>query len=110
MNKILHICFCKRRVRDKPRPYTREIRGLLEAKQSLKEKVRVLSEGKEKEVLENQLSEISRVIKQKIGIFHLNFLSTHLDKDGNMSQQKFWKVKKRLFPKAHSVTHAVIDN
>ena len=27
-----------------------------------------------------------------------------------MSQQNFWKVKKKLFPKAHSVPHAVIDN
>ena len=79
-------------------------------KTKLKEKIRVLSEGKEKEVLENQLSDISRVIKQKIGIFHLNLLSTHLDKDGNMSQQNFWKVKKKLFPKANSVPNAVIDN
>ena len=53
---------------------------------------------------------MSRVIKQKIGIFHLNLLSTDLDKDGNMSQQNFWKVKKKLFPKVHSVPHAGIDN
>ena len=29
LNKILHICFRKRRVRNKPRPYNREIRDLL---------------------------------------------------------------------------------
>ena len=34
----------------------------------------------------------------------------HLDKDGNMSQQKFWKVTKKLLPKAQSVPRAVIDN
>ena len=70
----------------------------------------MLSDEKEKEVLENQLSEMSRVIKQKIGIFQLNLLSPHLDKDRNISQQNFWKVKKKLFPKAHSVPQAVIDN
>ena len=65
LNKILHICFRKRRVRDKPRPYTREIRGLLEANRNLKKKVKVLSEGKEKEVLENQQSEMSRTKNRK---------------------------------------------
>ena len=40
LNKILYICFRKRRVRDKPHPYTREIRGLLKAKRNLKKKVR----------------------------------------------------------------------
>ena len=53
---------------------------------------------------------MSRVINQKIGMFHLNFLSTHLDKDGNMSQQNFRKAKIKLSPKAQSVPHAVIDN
>ena len=110
LNKILHICFRDRKVRDKPCPYTSGIRGLLEAKQNLKKKVRVLSEGKEKDVSENHLSKMSRVINQKIDIFHLNLLSTHLDKDGSMSQQNFWKVKKKLSPKAQSVPHAVIDN
>ena len=70
----------------------------------------MLSEGKEKDVLENQLSKMSRVTNQKIDIFHLNLLTTHFDKDGNMSQQNFWKVKKKLLPKAKSVPHAVIDN
>ena len=69
-----------------------------------------MSEGKRKNVLESQVSKLSRLINQKPGIFHLNLLSTHLDKDGNMSQQNFWKVMTKLFPKGQSVPHAVIDD
>ena len=36
-------------------------------------------------------------------------MSRNLDKNGKMSQQNFWKVKKKLFPRLN-VPHAVIDN
>ena len=36
-------------------------------------------------------------------------MSKNLDKNGKMSQQNFWKVKKKLFPRLN-VPHAVIDN
>ena len=36
-------------------------------------------------------------------------MSRNLDKNGKMSQQTFWKVKKKLFPRLN-VPHAVIDN
>ena len=70
----------------------------------------MLSEGKGKDVLENQLSKMPRVINEKVGLFNLSLLSTHLDQGGNMSQQNFWKAKENLLPKAQSVPHAVIDN
>ena len=36
-------------------------------------------------------------------------MTRNLDKNGKMSQQNFWKVKKKLFPRLN-VPHAVIDN
>ena len=109
LNKILHICFRKRRVRNKPRLYNREIRGLLKDKQNLKKDVSLLPEGREKLVLLEQLNKLSKRIKCKIGVFHFNLMSRNLDKNGKMSQQNFWKVKKKLFPRLN-VPHAVIDN
>ena len=109
MNKILHICFRKRRVRNKPRPCNREIRSLLKDKQNLKKNVSLIPEGREKLVLLEQLNKLSKRIKCKIGVFHFNLMSRNLDKNGKMSRQKFWKVKKKLFPRLN-VPHAVIDN
>ena len=96
-------------MRNKPRPYNREIRGLLKDKQNLKKDVSLLPEGREKLVLLEQLNELSKRIKCKIGVFHFNLMSRNLDKNGKMSQQNFWKVKKKLFPRLN-VPHAVIDN
>ena len=96
-------------MRNKPRPYNREIRGLLKNKQNLRKDASLLPEGREKLVLLEQLNKLSKRIKCKIGVFHFNLMSRNLDKHGKMSQQNFWKVKKKLFPRLN-VPHAVIDN
>ena len=93
LNKILHICFRKRRVRNKPRPCNREIRGLVKDKQNLRKDVSLLPEGREKLVLLEQLNKLSKRIKCKIGLFHFNLMSRNLAKNGKMSQHNFWKVK-----------------
>ena len=98
LNKILHICFRKRRVRNKPCPYNREIGGLLKDKQNLKKNVSLLPEGREKLVLLEQLNNLSKRIKCKIGVFHFNLMSRNLDKNGKMSQQNFsGKLRKNYF-------------
>ena len=97
LNKIQHICFRKRKVRNKPHPYNREIRGLLKDKQNLKTDVSLLPEGRETLVLLEQLDKLSKHIKCKIGVFHFNLLSRNLDKNGKCHSKSFGKLRKNYF-------------
>ena len=96
LNKILHTCFRKRRVRNKPRPYNRETRGLLKDKQNLKKDVSLLPGGREKLVLLEQLNKLSQRIICKIGVFHFNLMSKNLDKMGKCHSKIFGKLRKAI--------------
>lgn len=109
LNKILHQCFTKKRVRDKPLPFNKEIRTLLNEKKVLKKKYKTCKIKNVRKQLKAEITKMDKMINEKISHFNFSLISNNVKTQG-FSQNEFWKVKKKLFPKSQTLPHSIIDH
>ena len=48
-------------------------------------------------------------LHEEISNYNFKLVSRKIDNSGTLSKNDFWKIKKKLFPKSHSVPHAVLN-
>ena len=103
LNRILGMCFKKKRISERKQLYNSEIRSLISKRKKLK---RCDSFGKN---YGKKLRKLNAKIDRTIARYNSDAVKKSIGKNGVMGKGDFWKLKKRLLPKAHNVPHALQD-
>ena len=85
------------------------IRLLLKEEKVLKKSLRTIESNKKRKKKAKQLKHLQSYIHEEISNYNFKLVSGKIDNSGTLSKNDFWKIKKQLFPKSHSVPHAVYD-
>ena len=101
LNSILHKCFPKKRLISNKQIYTKEIRRYISERKEVKKKLSRTSGISEtgQQYLSHKIRRLDKVIDDKISDFNHQVIRGKVSKDGTISKQDFWKIKKRLLPK-----------
>ena len=97
------MCFKKKRISERKQLYNSEIRSLISKRKKLK---RCDSFGKN---YGKKLRKLNAKIDRKIARYNSDAAKKSIGKNGVIGKGDFWKLKKRLLPKAHNVPHALQD-
>ena len=103
LDRILGMCFKKKRISERKQLYNSEIRSLISKRKKLKT---CDSFGKN---YGKQLRKLNAKIDRKIARYNSDAVKKSIGKNGVIGKGDFWKLKKRLLPKAHNVPHALQD-
>ena len=110
VNRLLHKWFKeKRMVTVLGNRYNKMIRLLLKEEKVLKKLLRTIESIKKRKKKAKQLKHLQSYIHEEISNYNFKLVSGKIDNSGTLSKNDFWKIKKKLFPKSHSVPHAVLD-
>ena len=89
---VLRKCLKKKRIRkDKPL-YTKEIRSLLDKRQGIKTHIRKC--GSSPCRVKSKLRKLDTLTDKRITAFNSSTVAEGVGKDGTISKQDFWKIKK----------------
>ena len=110
LNRILHLCFKKKRIQCTKGIYSKEVRQLIKERKQLKSKLSN-SFHKHKELMKKTKKyDKLHVIDHKISEFDINFIKRlSIGKTGTIDKQSFWKLKKILAPKNKEIPHSILD-
>ena len=110
VNGLLHKCFKKKRmVTVLGNRYNKMIWLLLTEEKVLKKSLRTIESNKKRKKKAKQLKCLQSYIHEEISNYNFKLVSRKIDNSGTLSKNDFWKIKKKLFPKSHSVPHAILD-
>ena len=107
LNRILHICFKKKRIRYTKGIYIKEIRQLIKERKQLKRQL-TNSFLKHKKPMK-KIKKYNKLTDHKISEFNINFIIRSIGKTGTTDKQSFWKLKKILAPRNKEIPHSVLD-
>ena len=97
LNRALHLCFNKKRIRCTKGIYNKEIRQLIKERKQLKRQI-TNSFLKHKKLMK-KIKKYDKLIDHKISEFNINFIKRSTGKTGTIDKQSFWKLKKILAPR-----------
>ena len=110
VNRLLHKCFKKKRmVTILGNRYNKMTRLLLTEEKVLKTSLRTIEPNKKRKKKAKQLKCLQSYIHEEISNYNFKLVSRKIENSGTLSKNDFWKIKKKLFSKSHSVPHAVLD-
>ena len=109
VNRLLHRCFRRKRVTNKPNgTFNREIRLLLKQEKEIKHQLKTSKSKPMQKGREKDLEVLSKTISKKIAQFNWELVMGSVS-NGLISKEDFWKVKKKLFPKSVQIPHSILD-
>ena len=103
LNRILGMCFKKKRINERKQLYNSEIRSLISKRKKLK---RCDLSGKN---YLQKLSKLNAKIDRKKARYNSDAVKKSIGKTGVMGKGDFWKLKNRLLPKSHNIAYALQD-
>ena len=87
MNRILHLCFKKKRIRCTNGIYNKEVRQLIKERKQLKRQI-TNSFLKHKKLIK-KIKKYDKLIDHKISEFNVNFIERSIGKTGTIDKQSF---------------------
>ena len=104
LNRILHLCFKKKRIRCIKGIYNKEIRQLIKERKQLKRQL--TNSFLKHKTLIKKIMKYDELIDHKISEFNINFIKRSIGKTGTTDKQ--WKLKKILAPRNKEIPHSIL--
>ena len=109
VNRLLHRCFRRKRVTNKPTgTFNRDIRLLLKQEKEIKHQLKTSKSKPMQKGREKDLEVLSKTISRKIAQFNWELVTGSVN-NRLISKEDFWKVKKKLFPESVQIPHSILD-
>ena len=110
VNRLLHRCFRRKRVTNKPNgKFNRDIRLLLKQEKEIKHQLETSKSKPMQKGREKDLEVLSETISKKIAQFNWELVIGSVNSNGLISKEDFWEIKKKLFPKSVQIPHSILD-